>query len=74
MLLGHTADRYMPITAAELAAAYPHAYGELPPPIQILVGQRGLHAPRAPLLALLPAPPPPDRSPRYYSTFICTPP
>ncbi|CAN0837254.1 hypothetical protein LINGRAHAP2_LOCUS1749 [Linum grandiflorum] len=86
-------------TSAELAAAYPHAYGELPPPIQILVGQRltfevhlpprgfanaysdfrisriwGLHAPRAPLLALLPAPPPPDRSPRYYSTFICTPP
>ncbi|CAN0898453.1 Replication protein A 70 kDa DNA-binding subunit B, partial [Linum grandiflorum] len=40
MLLGHTADRYMPITAAELAAAYPNAYGELPPPIQVLVGQR----------------------------------
>ncbi|CAN0861818.1 hypothetical protein LINGRAHAP2_LOCUS8313 [Linum grandiflorum] len=49
ILLGHTADRIMPIHAFDLAMAYSDAYGELPPPIQILIGQQvtfGIYLPR----------------------------
>ncbi|CAN0874963.1 Replication protein A 70 kDa DNA-binding subunit B [Linum grandiflorum] len=48
IMLGHAADRIMPITAVDLALAYPNDYGELPPQLQSLVGQHltfGVHLP-----------------------------
>ncbi|CAN1326055.1 hypothetical protein LINPERPRIM_LOCUS33699 [Linum perenne] len=39
VLLGQAADRILPISAMELIRAYPDVYGELPPPIEILVDQ-----------------------------------
>ncbi|CAN0846070.1 hypothetical protein LINGRAHAP2_LOCUS4275 [Linum grandiflorum] len=64
VLLGMTADRILPITATDLARAYPDEYGPLPPVLQLLLGQQGLVIPRAQLVASLP-PPPPPRSPRF---------
>ncbi|CAN0839963.1 Replication protein A 70 kDa DNA-binding subunit B [Linum grandiflorum] len=49
VLLGLAADRLLPITATELARAYPSDYGEMPPPLQLLVGQHvtfEVHLPR----------------------------
>ncbi|CAN0837906.1 hypothetical protein LINGRAHAP2_LOCUS1921 [Linum grandiflorum] len=49
VLLGYTADRIMPISASELALAYPADYGPLPPTLQLMVGQKlifGVHLPR----------------------------
>ncbi|CAN0875213.1 hypothetical protein LINGRAHAP2_LOCUS10697 [Linum grandiflorum] len=62
-LLGLTVERILPISAADLARAYPEEYGPIPPPLQFLIGQQGLVIPRAQVLACLP-PPPPPRSPR----------
>ncbi|CAN1794942.1 hypothetical protein LINPERHAP1_LOCUS20447 [Linum perenne] len=39
VLLGQTADKILPITATELIRAYPDDYGDLPPPIKILLKQ-----------------------------------
>ncbi|CAN0900856.1 hypothetical protein LINGRAHAP2_LOCUS21070 [Linum grandiflorum] len=64
VLLGYTADRIMPISASELALAYPADYGPLPPTLQLMVGQKGLNMPRAQILAQLPPPPVPYRTPR----------
>ncbi|CAN0900855.1 hypothetical protein LINGRAHAP2_LOCUS21070, partial [Linum grandiflorum] len=88
VLLGYTADRIMPISASELALAYPADYGPLPPTLQLMVGQKlifgvhlprqrlnnpyddfriskiwGLNMPRAQILAQLPPPPVPYRTP-----------
>ncbi|CAN0926296.1 hypothetical protein LINGRAHAP2_LOCUS35265 [Linum grandiflorum] len=68
VLLGHAADRIMPISAAELALAYPDAGGPLPHALQMMIGQKGLNLPRAQLLAQLPAPQLPYRTPRSLST------
>ncbi|CAN1222557.1 Replication protein A 70 kDa DNA-binding subunit B, partial [Linum grandiflorum] len=38
-LLGHTANRVLTISASDMAVAYPDNYGELPPPLQAIVGQ-----------------------------------
>ncbi|CAN1222556.1 hypothetical protein LINGRAPRIM_LOCUS610, partial [Linum grandiflorum] len=46
-LLGHTANRVLTISASDMAVAYPDNYGELPPPLQAIVGQNGLLVPRA---------------------------
>ncbi|CAN0857625.1 hypothetical protein LINGRAHAP2_LOCUS6842, partial [Linum grandiflorum] len=49
VLLGHAADRIMPISAAELALAYPDAGGPLPHALQMMIGQKvvfGVHLPR----------------------------
>ncbi|CAN0846072.1 hypothetical protein LINGRAHAP2_LOCUS4275 [Linum grandiflorum] len=40
VLLGMTADRILPITATDLARAYPDEYGPLPPVLQLLLGQQ----------------------------------
>ncbi|CAN0873687.1 hypothetical protein LINGRAHAP2_LOCUS10446 [Linum grandiflorum] len=48
VLLGHAADRIMPIPASELVVAYPDDYGAPPPPLQIMIGQKvvfGVHLP-----------------------------
>ncbi|CAN0900852.1 hypothetical protein LINGRAHAP2_LOCUS21070 [Linum grandiflorum] len=80
----------MPISASELALAYPADYGPLPPTLQLMVGQKlifgvhlprqrlnnpyddfriskiwGLNMPRAQILAQLPPPPVPYRTPRF---------
>ncbi|CAN1145649.1 Disease resistance protein L6 [Linum perenne] len=39
ILLGQTADKFLPISAVELVRAYPDVYGELPPPIKVLLKQ-----------------------------------
>ncbi|CAN0925695.1 Replication protein A 70 kDa DNA-binding subunit E [Linum grandiflorum] len=49
VLLGMTADRILPISAADLARAYPDDYGPLPPVLQLLIGQHAtfeVHLPR----------------------------
>ncbi|CAN0881423.1 hypothetical protein LINGRAHAP2_LOCUS14232 [Linum grandiflorum] len=88
VLLGHAADRIMPIPATELDVAYPDDYGAPPPPLQMMIGQKvvfcvhlprhvhassyedfrisriwGLNMPQAQLLAQLPPPRLPHRTP-----------
>ncbi|CAN0881527.1 hypothetical protein LINGRAHAP2_LOCUS14288 [Linum grandiflorum] len=59
-----TAERILPISAADLARAYPNDYGPQLPVHQLLIGQHGLVIPRAQVLASLP-PPTSPRSPRF---------
>ncbi|CAN1250936.1 hypothetical protein LINPERPRIM_LOCUS7571, partial [Linum perenne] len=40
ILLGMTAEKLLPISAAELVRAYPHDYGSFPPAIDFMIGQR----------------------------------
>ncbi|CAN1194281.1 hypothetical protein LINPERHAP2_LOCUS42480 [Linum perenne] len=61
VLLGLSAERIMPLSAIELARAYPDDYGDLPPPISVVSRAWGLVMNRAQLIAQLP---PPPRSPR----------
>ncbi|CAN0920355.1 hypothetical protein LINGRAHAP2_LOCUS31999 [Linum grandiflorum] len=53
----------MPNPASELVVAYPDDYGAPPPPLQMMIGQKGLNIPRAQLLAQLPPPRLPQRTP-----------
>ncbi|CAN0871675.1 Replication protein A 70 kDa DNA-binding subunit B [Linum grandiflorum] len=49
VLLGHAADRIIPISASELALAYPEPCGPLPQTLQMMIGQNvvfGVHLPR----------------------------
>ncbi|CAN0897201.1 Replication protein A 70 kDa DNA-binding subunit E, partial [Linum grandiflorum] len=49
VLLGHAADRIIPISASELALAYPEPCGPLPQTLQMMIGQTvvfGVHLPR----------------------------
>ncbi|CAN0881795.1 hypothetical protein LINGRAHAP2_LOCUS14436 [Linum grandiflorum] len=54
----------MPIPASELAVAYSDDYGAPRPPLQMMIGQKGLNMPRAQLLAQLPPLRLPQRTPR----------
>ncbi|CAN1166719.1 Replication protein A 70 kDa DNA-binding subunit D [Linum perenne] len=40
ILLGMTAEKLLPISAAELVRAYPHDFGSFPPAIKFMIGQR----------------------------------
>ncbi|CAN1242025.1 hypothetical protein LINPERPRIM_LOCUS5197 [Linum perenne] len=62
----------MPISATELARAYPDEHDDLPPPIKFLLKQTGLKVNRSQLISQLPPPPPPPpRSPRFsFSTLF----
>ncbi|CAN0922372.1 Replication protein A 70 kDa DNA-binding subunit E [Linum grandiflorum] len=49
VLLGITAEKILPISAADLSRAYPDENGPIPPPLQLLIGQQAtfeVHLPR----------------------------